>query len=395
MVYFSSQNMDRTLRIAIQVETSRAHGRAMLEGIADAALGLGDWRLESVEPKLLTDAENVARYDGLIVRVMDSATADALVRAGRPVIDTYGRLDANPLPFIRLDDSAIAACAAECFAEHRYIRCAYCGLPGLRFSAARGEAFKSLVEGNGGSCAIYCGTSPRHYRDTFFRNERMDRIADLAALRRWAKSLPKPIAVFCCNDLRAFHLMKACSDENIAVPRDVAVLGVDNDRLVCTFSNPPLSSIDTDSLTLGQTAARMLSHLMACPDQPIANVLHRPRGIVERHSTESYPVNTPWLSDALVFIRRNLGRGISANDVIAHLGYSHTVVNNTFRRELGTSIQQEIIRLRRERACRMLRETDKTAAEIATLCGYPSAQYFAHQFAKTFGTTPNAWRKRP
>ena len=394
--------MQRTLRIAIQVETSRAHGRAMLEGIADAALNLGDWRLDPVEPRLLTDPANASRYDGLIVRVMDNATADALMHAGRPVVDTYGRLDSNPLPFIRLDDAAIAACAENCFAEHRYVRCAYCGLPGLRFSAARGEAFADLVNKRGGSCVIYEGADSQRYRDTFVRNERMDCIADLAPLRKWVKSLPKPIAIFCCNDIRAFHLMKACADERINVPRDVSVLGVDNDRVLCMFSNPPLSSIDTNSFALGQTAAKMLSDLIASPVRegqassnsrhPVRNVLHRPKGVVERHSTESYPLNTAWLSDALVFIRRNLGNGVSANDVITRLGYSHTAVNNAFRRELGTSIQQEIIRQRRERACRLLKETNMTAAEIAAVCGYPSAQYFAHQFARTFGTTPSVWR---
>ena len=382
----------KTLRIAVQVETNRAHGRGMLEGIADAALSFGDWRLEPVEPRLLTDPANVRRYDGLIVRVMDNATVGALVKAGRPVVDTYGRLDPNPLPFIRLDDAAIAACAAECFAEHRYIRCAYCGLPGLRFSTARGETFKAIVEGNGGSCAMYTGPASRHYRDTFFRNEQMDRIADLQALRSWVRSIPKPVAAFCCNDIRAFHLMKACADEKIAVPSEVAVLGVDNDRVLCSFSNPPLSSIDTNPFSLGQTAATMLSRLIADPDSPPENVLHRPRGVVERHSTESYPLRTPWLSDALVYIRRNLGRGASAGDVIRHLGYSHTAVNNAFRRELGVSVQQEIIRQRRERSCRMLKETNKTAAEIAAVCGYPSAQYFAHQFAQTFGMTPSEWR---
>ena len=364
----------------------------MLEGIADVALNLGDWRLEPVEPRILTDVANVRRYDGLIVRVMDDATADALARSGRPVVDTYGRLDQNPLPFIRLDDAAIASCAAECFAEHRYMRCAYCGLPGLRFSAARGEEFARLVEGRGATCATYDGADAASYRDTFVRNERMDHVADLAPLRKWVRGLPKPIAVFCCNDMRAFHLMKACADEKISVPRDVAVLGVDNDTVLCTFSNPPLSSIDTNSFALGQAAARMLGALVASPGAAVRNTLHRPCGTVERVSTESYPLKTPWLSDALVFIRRNIGRGISAADVVAHLGYSHTAVNNAFRRELGASVQQEIIRQRRERACRLLRETDMTAAAVAAACGYPSAQYFAHRFASAFGTTPNAWR---
>ena len=81
-----------------------------------------------------------------------------------------------------------------------------------------------------------------------------------------------------------------------------------------------------------------------------------------------------------------------ANDVIAHLGYSHTTVGKVFRKELGMSVQQEIIRYRRESACRMLMETSLTAAEIASECGYPSPQYFAHMFSAHFGTTPEKWR---
>lgn len=385
--------MGNPLKIAVQVETGRAHGRAMLEGIADAALNLCDWRLESVEPRALTSPANVRRYDGLIVRVMDDATADALVRAGRPAIDTYGRLDKSPLPFIRLDDDAVARCAADCFAEHRYARCAYCGFPGLRFSAARGEAFAGLVKARGGTCEMYGGAASAKYRETFVRNESMGRVADFAPLCKWAKSLPKPIAVFCCNDMRAFHLMKACAEKGIAVPREVAVLGVDNDKVLCTFSSPPLSSIETDAFSLGQEAAKMLESMLASPGKRPADVLHKPRRAVERVSTEAYPTETPWLSDALVFIRQNLGRGISAADVVARLGYSHTSVNNAFRRELGTSVQREIMRQRRERACRLLEETDMTAAAIAEACGYPSAQYFAHRFVAEFGAAPVAWRR--
>ena len=223
----------------------------------------------------------------------------------------------------------------------------------------------------------------------------MDGIADAAALRKWVRKLPKPIAVFCCNDIRAFHLLNICADERIDVPHEVAVLGVDNDKVLCTFSNPPLSSIDTYPFALGQKAASMLDGLLSTPRlTPPAATLHRPRQIIERASTEFFPTKTPWLSDALVYIRRHLGEGISADSVIAHLGYSHTTVGKAFRREIGMSIQQEIIRQRRERACRLLKETSRTAADIADECGYPSAQYFAHVFAEFFGVTPDAWRKR-
>ena len=391
---YTSNIMKASLRIAVQVETNRAHGRALLEGIADHALAHADWRLEPVEPEAFANPSAIGHFDGFIVRVMDDKTADRLVKSKKPVVDTYGRNDFSRIPFIRLDDYAIARLASGCFAEHKYSRCAFCGFPGLRFSDARSSAFVEAVEERGGTCNVYGGSRGR-LKETSVREERMDGATDAAFLRRWVRSLPKPTAVFCCNDIRAFHLLKVCADEHVDVPHDIAVLGVDNDKVLCTFANPPLSSIDTNPFALGKKAAAMLEGLLSSPRQaPPAAMLHKPRQIVERASTDFFPTETPWLSDALVYIRRHLGEGVSADDVIAHLGYSHTTVGKVFRREIGTSVQQEIIRQRRERACRLLKETTRTAAEIAKECGYPSAQYFAHIFAKTFHSTPDSWRRR-
>lgn len=385
--------MRNTFRIAVQVETNRAHGRSMLEGIADYAIARPDWRLEAVAPDALSDATGLRHFDGFIVRVMDDRSAGALLKTRKPAIDTYGRDDYGRIPFIRLDDDAIAKSADACFAEHRYTHCAFCGFKGLRFSEARGRAFAGYVRSRGGTCEIYGGEDAR-LKETAVRNERMDAANDHAALRRWIKKLAKPVAVFCCNDLRAYQLLKACADAGISVPGDAAVLGVDNDKVLCTFANPPISSIDTDPFSLGQTAARMLDGLLeTLRKKPPAATLHRPRRVVERASTEFYPAKIPWLSDALIYIRRHLGEGIAAADVCRRLGYSHTTVGKAFRDEFGTSVQQEIMRQRRELACRLLKETRRTAADIAAECGYPSAQYFAHVFAKSFGATPDVWRR--
>lgn len=379
--------------IAVQVETNRAHGRSLIEGIADYALLNTDWRLESIDLKSLANSANTKRFSGFILRVMDDTTANLLIKTKKPAIDTYGKNDVGKIPFIRLDDVAIAECAAKFFREHKFTNYAFCGFPGLRFSEARGKAFKKAVAGFGMSCIMYDGGGGP-LKETSVRNERMDVCSDCTALRKWAKSLPKPISVFCCNDMRAFHFLKACNDAKIKVPQEVSVLGVDNDKVLCTFSNPPLSSIDTDSFTLGQNAAKALDLMLSNTSclAPMAT-LHKPAGVIERTSTAFYPTQTPWLSDALVYIRRHIGDGISAKDVIAHLGYSHTTVGKVFRRELGLSVQQEIIRYRRELACRLLIDTSLTAAEIADRCGYPSPQYFAHMFAAHFGTTPEKWRR--
>ena len=381
-------------RIGLQIEKSREHGRALLAGIADYALENPEWRFDLIDPEALVDRRTIAQYDGLIVRVMDDATAAALAKSGKPVIDTYGRVDGSPFDTIRLDDEAIAEMAAACFADHSFEQCAFCGFAGPRFSSARGDAFAAAVRRSGRRCFAYSGEEAAKLADTFFRNERTDSIPDARPLGRWIASLPKPIAVFCCNDIRAFQLIRVCESAGFSVPGEVAVLGVDNDVLLGTFTRPPLSSIDTDPFSLGRKAGRMLAERMRGEKSAPRVVLHPPRRVVERASTEVYPFRTPWLSDAMVFITRNLSRGITAKDVFARLGYSHTAVNNAFRAELGTSVHQEILRRRLALACRLLKETDRSAAKIATDSGFLNPQYFSRAFSSAFGTTPDAWRRK-
>ena len=386
-------------RIALQIEKNRAHGRALLEGIADYALERTDWRLELVDPEVLQNVSAVRKFDGLIVRVMDDAMADVLRKSRRPVIDTYGRRDDNPLPSIRLDDAAIAEVAFTCFAEHHYHAFAYCGFPGVRFSDARGKAFKALAEKHGASVSLYGGKGP--VTDKFFRDEKTD-VPDAMALSTWLKGLPKPIALFCCNDLRAVQVMKICSDLELNMPKDIAVLGVDNDVLLCTFTNPSLSSVMTDPFTIGQRAAEMLDEQMRSDARngkgsvakSDTTCLWAPKKVVERMSTDAYPFKTPWLADAVRYIRRNFAKGVTAKDVDTFIGYSHPKVNQVFNEELGHTVKKEILLQRTRHACSLLRETNLSIGEISDRCGYQRVQYFASSFAEEFKMTPLAWRTR-
>ena len=387
--------MKKVFRIGLQIEKSRAHGRALIQGIADYALGHADWQLELLEPQQLCGDASVAAFDGLIVRIMDDATERRLVASGCCCIDTYGRRDQVAVDTFRLDDRAIAQMAGDYLLEHRYVNLAYCGFPGLRFSNRRGEEFAQVAARQGARVSSYRGSG--RLRDTFFRNESLSAPADAGDLRRWLRSLAKPVAVFCCNDLRALQLLELCRRERLDVPHEVAVLGVDNDLLLCTFTQPSLSSIDTDPFALGRRIAerldRRLSHpANRRPPQPRPS-LHAPRCVCERASSAAYSFATPWVSDALTYIHRHLHQGISAADVIRHVGYSHTTVQKVFSREVGRSVQQEIIRLRLARACRLLKETDRPAHRIAADCGYPNAQYFANFFMSRMKQTPDAWRK--
>lgn len=379
-------------KIALQIEKTRAHGRSLLEGIAEYALSHPEWSFDLLEADMMHRPDIIKKYDGFIVRIMDDETAKMLSASRKPVIDTYGRLKSSAIPSIRIDDEALAIMAAKYFADHRFTRVAYCGFSGLRFSDARGTAFAAAARAHGMKCSIY--TEKPQISDTFFRNERADCIPDAEGLMSWVKHLEKPVGVFCCNDLRAHQLLKVCASHSLDIPHDIAILGADNDTLLCTFTNPPLSSIDTNPAEIGRQAAEMLAKQLAGKELRSETVLVPPKRIVPRQSSEIYPLGSAWLSDALVHIDRHLAVGITANEVIAFLGYSHTTVNNAFRAELGRSIHQEIIRLRLERACHLLKETQLPAAAIAKECGYPNAQYFSRAFSTAFGLPPDGWRKK-
>lgn len=385
--------MKRFLHIGVQVERSRAHGRTLLEGLAEYAREQYDWRLTLLEPEQLTDAATLAQYDGFIARVMDDASAKALLATGKPVIDVYGRMEHNPFTTLRLDDEAISAMAAAFYADRLYHSFASCGFPGLRFSDARDAAFAAEAAKRDIPCRIFDGKTRGQIKDTFFREEQTGQVPDATALGQWLKTLPRPTAVFCCNDIRAFQLMKVCEAMEIRVPQDIAVLGVDNDTLLCTFTASPISSIETNPFALGRRAGELLAELLDKPGRPARTLLHPPCRVIERASTDAFQFAIPWLSDALVYIRRNLSKGINAADVVRHLGYSHTTVNNAFRQELGTTVQQEIIRQRLTRACRMLKETTASAAQIAAEAGFRNPQYFSKVFSEAYGTTPDTWRR--
>ncbi|MBQ5794748.1 MAG: helix-turn-helix domain-containing protein [Kiritimatiellae bacterium] len=190
----------------------------------------------------------------------------------------------------------------------------------------------------------------------------------------------------------AFNLIKICKELGFSVPGEIAILGVDNDPLLCDFSNPTISSIDPNPFEIGYEAAKTLSMWIDRTSHKPKDVKPAPIGLTERNSTQVFPFPEPWLSDALVYIRRNVSRNLNASEVISMLKLSHTTVEKTFRKRLGTSIRQEIANIRIEEAKRLLEKTSVSLAEVASLSGFSSKSYFTAAFNQATGTTPLKWR---
>lgn len=364
------------------------------EGVADYAQSKGDWALTFVD-NLKGD---LSGFDGFIFRLMDDASAARLRQLGKPVVDVFFNKKSEGFGVADPDNVRIAQLAVSHFLTRKFVNFAFCGFDTINFSDARRKAFVRCLALNRYGCDCY--RTPERAIASFSRNviknERIGEIEDADELCAWVRGLPRPCAVFCCHDLRAYQLSKVCREAGLKVPQDIAILGVDDDRLLCTFTTPMLSSVDPNAFGVGRAAAQvldeMMSHARARANPPVRLVA--PTGVVTRASTEVYPVDPPWISDALVFIRRNVARKLSASDVFTHLGLSHTLVEKTFRTVLDSTVQKEIQKCRLEEAEHLLMTTELPVVRIAGLSGFASAQYFCRGFAAAYGVSPQVYREK-
>ena len=262
---------------------------------------------------------------------------------------------------------------------------AYCGLEGLEFSDNRGIGFTRAIQEAGYPATVY-SSSTRHLGQSWYQEQR--------ELARWLSDLPKPAGLMACNDDRARTLAEICRMEGIRVPDDVAILGVDNDELVCRSTNPPLSSIALATERGGYEAAALLAAMMSGRAPASKVVVVHPTHVVPRQSTDILAIADPSMVRTLRFIRENSNRNLRVADLTATAGLSRRALQDRFLRDLGRSPMEEIHRCRADRIARLLAETNMTVAEIAAASGFEVDAHVARFFSRRTGMTPLAYRKK-
>lgn len=385
-------------QIAVAIERTSEFGRRFLQGVADFFDDKPDCQLALLNPSQVND-RTLDEYDGWICRITNKRILTKLHDTGRPVVDAICLTPFKGFSTIRTDHSAIGTLAAEHFLAHRFINFGFCGYRHVTFSDLRRNAFVRVLEER--------GFRPNIYRPPYLPNRNqptpaqqreltegpLGEIEDAECLLAWLRRLPKPVAVFCCDDFRASDVARLCKQLRLGVPDDVAILGVDNDPVYCMFSSPRLSSIDPDATALGHAAAELLHRQLSSrkTHRPLARTIP-PKGIVMRASTDSYPGAPDWFADAMSYIGNEIHTGLSASDVFRRVGYSRTLVERVFRKVLGKTVQEEIAEVRIRAAKQLLRTTAMPIKDIAAETGYRSIEYFTRKFKAAVGYPPAAYR---
>lgn len=328
--------------------------------------------------------------DGIIADFDDPNVAAAVLRSKLPAVGFGGGFGWYPLhagiPYFFSDQLKIGKLAAEHLLERGFRNFAYCDVarsPTNVWSEQRQSSFAVSLSKHGFSCSVYYPSqkSERQWSSV------------LASLGGWLQSLAKPIGIFGANDRRAHQVLEACNAYQIRVPEEAAVLGVDNDEMLCQLSSPALSSIEQGAKQIGYEAAVLLDRMLKGRRPRRQHYVIAPIGIVTRKSTDVLAIDDDLTADAMVFIRSNAHTGISVMDVVNSLGISRSTLESRFKASMGRSVHDVILKIRLERARHLISETNLAVKEISANTGFRSVQHMTTLFGKSFGQTPARYRK--
>lgn len=303
-----------------------------------------------------------------------------------PIVDLAESRPNIALPRVTVDNAAIGRMAAEHFLERGYRRFAFVHRREMGVSRRRRDHFSAEVSRAGHHCEILSWQAERGKRpDTRERRQ--------SWLIRRLTGMPKPLAILAMRDVEAVEVIEACLSADIAIPEQVAVLGVDNTETICDCLRVSLSSIDTDWERVGYEGAALLERLIRGDQAPTSPIYVRPSKVVSRQSTDALAVDHPEVVAALRYIHAHYSEPIGMNDVFRHVTMSRSGLEKAFREHYIRAPAEELRHIRLVQAKRMLRDTDEKILTVAKLTGFQTPHNLCRTFKHKVGITPREYRR--
>ena len=287
------------------------------------------------------------------------------------------------IPNITADYDGTGAMAAKRFLSRGFQNFGFVGYGGVCWSDERCEGYSKELAKAGFNVHVY---------DRQLISSIWD--FDMPSLSEWLLALPKPVAIMACDDNQGNIVIQACNACGIKVPSEVAILGVDNDEILCTMSVPALSSIDVDIERGGYEAARLAAMMIYHPTYKWKDIVLHPINIVTRTSSNVFATKDPAVLKALQYIGENIERKIDVSDVMAQVPLSRRLLEQRFHKETGTTIYQYITALRMDRFAQLLISSNESIANIAARMEEPDTKSISRRFLAVKGCTPSEFRRR-
>ena len=277
------------------------------------------------------------------------------------------------------------------------------------WSRFRARAFRAAAASRSLPCAVFAAR----------RGEPFD--AYFARLRTWLRSRRRPCGVFAVNDETASFVIRACREEFLHIPKDIAIVGAD-DADIQGHDENPLSSVRIDFANAGFLAAKMLGDAIShrgtetrrnikqqyprensiqgnflCGSVAPCDKKHftvGPLMVVRRKSTSGRGRQIPCMDAALSIIRHEACDGLTARALAARFPGTRRHFDRRFREATGHSVLDEILHVRMESAFRLLAGTDVPVGAVADFCGFGCYQELDRLFRSRCGMSMSEWRRR-
>ena len=379
-------NQKKQVAIAFPAMT---HYERAFRGVLDYGREHGGWTFMASPEAFTTPVQWLSGWpgDGAIVMLTSAEDTKAARRLKLPMVNLTGILPTTPIPRVTVDNRAVGRLAVEHLADCGFSRFAFYGLRDIWYSQLRLEGFRAATAAMGGACHVYEAPSPLIARRAWQ--------GETDKLDRWLKALPKPVGLLAVTDHRARMVVDTCLRLGLTVPDDVAVVGVDNDEMTCSWTDPPLSSVDCNSYQIGRHAAALLDQLMQGDQLPQRELHIQPREVVQRRSSDVAAVEDPYVARAAKYVRDHISEAFGVEALVDHVNVSRRWLEQSFAKSLHCTPHEYICRMRVQAAKQMLAGPQKlTMRDIAEACGFHDARRFRLVFQRLENMPPGQYRKR-
>ena len=378
-------------KILLLTDFSSGYSRNLLKGIVRYSKEVGNWSFQRMPLyyRMLYGENGVVEWakkwqaDAIIAQLTD-VNIELLNDLNIPIIVQNYRDRNKAVSNLTGDYFNTGVMAAKFFLNRGYHNFAFYGFKGAIWSRERADGYSHEIEKQG-------------YKLAILENDNKDREEwsyNHTVLGNWLQSLPKPVALFACDDHFALQISETCNVYNINVPDDIAILGVDNDDLLCNISDPPLSSIVLDVENGGYNAGKLLHQLITKEITEPFNIVVNPLIIERRKSTEKYAVSDKNIRTILNYIEKNYANHLSVEELVKQVPLSRRVLEKKFKEETGESLYQYIQNYRIDQFTRLLITTDYSLFEAALQSGFENYKNVSRIFRKYKSLSPAEYRKR-
>lgn len=354
-----------------------------------------DWAFDFMtfgELEAITPREKIFHPDnpvaGIILHLQKKAWFPYLESLPCPIVNVSRALEQKVFAEVVSDDLAIGRLAAEYFLQKGFVHFAYSAMECHHYSRLRQQGYTERLREEGFSVHTFSAEdfSTKTVESPIYS-------LPMELLGKKLKALPKPIALFCANDLRAARALEACRRHGLGIPHEIAIMGVDVEEFGPHSFPGKLSSILPGTEAMGYHAAQMIKRQEGKGVLPYRQLTIPPVEIVSGSTTDLFLHADNHLRRALTFIREHYCEPIRVEDVFAHCGVSRRHLERSFKTHLGVTPLAEILRRRLHRARALLLRENSGIEQIALSCGYTSLREFYHAFRRETGLSPTAYRK--